>query len=61
LNTNKIRHHLHLNGGIHNKLGVPELNMNERTVQKSVFLIIPPAPRPCRCSDVVFGHNTATL
>lgn len=54
LNTN-------LNGGFHNALGVPELNINERTIQKSWIRLFLQLPRPRGCSDVVFGHNAATL
>lgn len=65
LNINKIRHHLHMNGESQKKLGVPELNMKERTIQKSVsdysssFLGL--AVTLKTCSDTVFGHTTLQL
>lgn len=62
LNINKIRHHLHMNGESQKKLSVPELNMKEMTIQKSVFdyssssLCL--AVTLKTCSDIVFGHTT---
>lgn len=60
LNINKIRHRLHMK-----KLGVPELNMKEMTIQKSVFdyssSSLGLAVTLKTCSDIVFGHTTLQL